>query len=88
MLEQADCQYIKNGSLLFSKMDKTLESLYFDLELIKGYIINNITDIQNMSNKLFVIDQMINHNEFQSLMGNGITLEASSLLLDQYKPTE
>ena len=66
-------------------MDKTLESLSFDMELIKGYIINNVADIQNTINKLFVIDQMINHDEFQPFMGNGITLEVSSLLLDQYK---
>ena len=55
------------------------------MELMKGYIINNVADIQNIINKLFVIDQMINHDEFQPLMGNGITLEASSLLLNQYK---
>ena len=85
LLEKNDSQYIKNGSLLFSEMDKTLKSLDFDMELIKGYIINNIADIQNTITKLFVIDQMINHDEFQPLMGNGITLEASSLLLNQYK---
>ena len=30
LLEKNDSQYIKNGSLLFSEMDKTLKSLDFD----------------------------------------------------------
>ena len=85
MLVETDSPYIKNGSLLVGEIDKTFKSLDFDTGLIKGYIIDNVADVQNIMNKMFVIDQMINYDEFQPLIDNGITVEASTLLLDQYR---
>ena len=38
-----------------------------------------------MAYKTFVIDQMINYDEFNIMIDNGITIEASTLLLDQFK---
>ena len=83
--EHADSPYIKNGSLLFSEIDKTFKSLEFDTAEIKGYIINNVANNQEIAYKMFVIDQMINYDEFNPMIDNGITIEASTLLLDQYR---
>ena len=85
VLEHADSPYIKNGSLLFSEIDKTFKSLEFDTAEIKGYIINNVANNQEIAYKMFVIDQMINYDEFDPMIDNGITIEASTLLLDQYR---
>ena len=82
MFEQADSTYIKNGSLLLTEIDKILKNL--DTEEIKGYIINNVADVQKIAHKTFVIDQMINYDEFHTMISNGIAIEASTQLLDQY----